>query len=284
MWLEKFFKKQFISFCKEENYKCIIETVKNKKILSTETKEFEEGKEFVRFIKSKIEENPQTYVSTVLFTINQGVVPSCNKQTYLKYEIDIDNVTTVCINNKYSFYASNYEIINLKREYGFEIDFIYSVFAVMDYLATERKNRFYVLALKNKIAILGYENLIPIFHDIIESDAHHHATSTEVEDIDFEKDIISDINDIESIEEEDIETPEDEDILKEMELVDILKEAIKEYYEHYSSDFIEKIIILDTIGLDITLNKFIEDELLIPSEIKQIDLLNSINRLSIESI
>jgi len=286
MWLEKLLKKQFISFYKEENYKCISQIVKNKKILQTEEKSFEEKKEFINYIRQKMDEIPQTYISTMLLTINQGVVPSCKVKAYLDREIDPDNVKIACINNKYSFFASIYEIQNIKKEYKFDIDFIYSVFALIDSIAKERKNRFYVLVLEKHIAILGYENFVPIFSDIttLEEEEEEEIVEEIVEEIDLEEELISDIDSIDEVEESEDEEIEQETTSKEVEILNYLKTSLKEYYENYSSEFIEKIIILDTIGIDITLNSLIEEELLITSEIQQIDILNTMNRLSIESV
>jgi hypothetical protein len=286
MWLEKLLKKQFISFYKEESYKCISQIVKNKNILQTEEKSFEDKKEFVKYIRQKIDEIPQTYVSTMLLTINQGVVPSCSVKAYLDREIDPDNVKIACINNKYSFFASIYEIQNIKKEYKFDIDFIYSVFAIIDSIAKERKNRFYVLVLEKHIAILGYENFVPIFSDInVLEEKQEEDVEEIVEDIDLEEELISDIDSIDEVEETDTEEEiEKETTSKEVEILNYLKSSLKEYYDNYSSDFIEKIIILDTIGIDITLNSLIEEELLITSDIQQIDILNTMNRLSIESV
>ncbi len=286
MWLEKLLKKQFISFYKEESYKCISQIVKNKNVLQTEEKSFEDKKEFVKYIRQKIDEIPQTYVSTMLLTINQGVVPSCSVKAYLDREIDPDNVKIACINNKYSFFASIYEIQNIKKEYKFDIDFIYSVFAIIDSIAKERKNRFYVLVLEKHIAILGYENFVPIFSDInVLEEKQEEDVEEIVEDIDLEEELISDIDSIDEVEETDTEEEiENETTSKEVEILNYLKSSLKEYYDNYSSDFIEKIIILDTIGIDITLNSLIEEELLITSDIQQIDILNTMNRLSIESV
>jgi hypothetical protein len=283
MWLEKFIKKQFISFYKEEEYKVILQEVKNKKILFTEEKIFEEKKEFLSFIKEKINQTPQTYVSTVLLTFNQGVIPSCKKEEFIKKEIDPNNVKTICINNKYAFYVSVNELEKIKKEYPF-LDFIYSIFAIIDFVATERKNRFYLLVLQNHLVILGYENFIPIYHDIQSINIEEDEEFEIVEDIDLEDELINDISPFEEEKEKKEEVIEPQKITVEMEILEHLKNSIKEYYEHYSSDFIEKIIILDTTALDITITSLIEEEILIPCELKQFDLLNSINRLSIESV
>ena len=296
MFLKKFFKRQFISFYFDNKYKLLLEHVKNNKVIDSIEKEFEEKKDIEKFIKEKIDEIPQTFVSTILQTLNQGVIDSCSKQKYLDKDIDFDNVKIRCINN-YSFYASIYDITKLLKEYSFNIDFLYSIFAPIDFFAKERKNRFYVLVLNNYIAILGYENFKPIYSDLIilnsDEEENEEEIIEDIEDIDLLNEIEEESIDenIENIDEADInENEELENKIEnlttniEVKILNSLKESIKEYYEHYSNDFIEKIIILDTIGIDITINSLIEEELLITSEIENFDLLKIINRISIESI
>ena len=107
-----------------------------------------------------------------------------------------------------------------------------------------------------------------------------------LDDIDEIEDNIEDVSeDIEDINEEELEEKLNTlttDI--EVNILNSLKNSIKDYYDNYSSDFIEKIIILDSIGLDIAVTSLIEDELLIPAELINIDLLKSINEVSIESV
>jgi hypothetical protein len=294
MFIEKFIKKYFISFYKDKEYLLLTETVKNKKVISSEKKEFKEKKELEEFIKEYLNQNPQTYVSTVIFTLNQGVIDSCDKKDYLLRDIDYDNVRIVCIDNKYSFYASIYDLNKIQKEYRFEIDFIYSVFAVIDYLAKKRKNTMYVLVFEKYLALLAYENNIPKYSDIIEIEEKEDEIEEieEIDDIDLIDDSIEDIDSIENI--EDIDDIEDIENIEEklnnlttgieVNILNFIKESLKEYYENYSSDFIEKIVILDTIGIDIEITKLIEDEILIEAEYQKEDILKTINRLSIESL
>ncbi len=292
MWLEKFIKRNFISFYKEENYNLLLETVKNKNIINSQKKEFENKKELEKFVIEKINENPQTYTSTVLLTLNQGVINSCQKKDYLKRDIDYNNIQFICINNQYSFYTSIYDLNKTKKEYKFELDFIYSIFAPIDFLAKERKNRFYVLVLKEYLAILGYEDFIPIFSDIItinekeEEEEEEHIE--DIEEIDILDDLTENIEDIEDL--DDIEELEEENTTQssstniEVSLLNFVQASLKEYYEHYSEDFIEKIIILDTAEISPSITRLLEDEILIPAEYKKIDLLETINRMSVESL
>jgi len=286
MWLEKFIKKQFISFYVEDEYKTLLQIVKNKKILFTEEKTFEEKKEFEKYVLKALEENPQTYVSTVLLTFNQGVMNSCREEDFIKKEIDPFSVKYICINNKYSFFVSTFELEKIKKEYKFDLDFIYSVFAIIDSSVKEKKNTFYVLVLQKHMATLGYEDFYPLYSDIqtlsLEEGEEESESFEIVEDIDLEDELI---NDISALDEEDEKKEiESEKITIESEILNNLKKAVKDYYENYSDNFIEKIVILDTIGLDITLTSLIEEELIINCEMKQYDLLKNMNRLSIENV
>jgi hypothetical protein len=288
MFLEKFIKRHFIAFYYDEEYKLLYQIVKNKKIINSENKTFEEKKDLEKYIKEITSEYPQSYVSTVLLSINQGLIESCKKEDYLKREIETDNVQIICVNNRYSFFASIYDIAKTKKEYKFNIDFLYSIFGLIDFVANERKNRFYVLVLNSYIAIMGYENFKPIYADINETKEHQEEEI--IEEID-DMDILDNLS--EDIEEESEDIEEDENLEEkldkittgiEVKILNQLKESIKDYYKHYSSDFIEKIIILDTVGIDIATTKLIEDELLITTDYQKIDLLETINRLSIENV
>ena len=286
MFLEKFIKKAFISFYKDdEKYKLFIEIIKNNKIIETKTKELNEIKELKEEIRELKEDYPQHYISTFLNTINQGVIPGCSKQEFLKREIEIENINFICIKSTYSFYVSMYDLVKLKKEYPFSIDFIFSIFAPIDFYAKKRNNYMYVLILNNQIAIIAYKDNIPLYSDISiiqkEEASEEEAEDMELlEDIDIEEEIAEDIEE----EAESMELNEPESDLEktniEFQIINMLKNSIKEYYEHYSDDFLEKIILLDTIEAGNTLKKLIEDELLMQSEIIKFDMLKTLNDIS----
>ena len=286
MFLEKFIKKAFISFYKDdEKYKLFIEIIKNNKIIETKTKELNEIKELKEEIRELKEDYPQHYISTFLNTINQGVIPGCSKQEFLKREIEIENINFICIKSTYSFYVSMYDLVKLKKEYPFSIDFIFSIFAPIDFYAKKRNNYMYVLILNNQIAIIAYKDNIPLYSDISiiqkEESPEEEAEDMELlEDIDIEEEIAEDIEE----EAESMELNEPESDLEktniEFQIINMLKNSIKEYYDNYSDDFLEKIILLDTIEAGNTLKKLIEDELLMQSEIIKFDMLKTLNDIS----
>ena len=276
--LERFIKKAYISFYEDEKYFLQVDIVKNKKIVEKTKKELNSKEELKKEINLIKEDYSQFYISTVIETINQGVIPSCNKNEYKKREIDIENIKYICIKNRYSFYVSLYDLINIQKE--FDADFIYSIFAPIDFFARTKDKIFYVLILKQGIAIVGYENNLPIYSEITFFEKEENDEIEEIDDIDLEIDeeISEDIE--EESENLDLDEHEIENTGTEFNIIDILKNSLKEYYENYSTDFLEKIIFLDTINLDNSLIKIVKDELLMESEIIKFNLLDTINKLS----
>jgi ABC-type antimicrobial peptide transport system permease subunit len=290
MW---FIKRDFISFIKDEKYSLLNQIFKKEKVIFEEKKEFEKKQDLQNYILEQLDEIPQTYISTVTFTLNQGIIDSCSKQAYLDHKIDYDNVKIVCLGG-YSLYISIFDLQKIKKDYPFA-DFIYSPFAIIDYLAKERKNRFYILVFENYLAIVGYENYKPIYSDIVEINEEKHEDEIddiledieEIEEIEDIDDLSEDIEeDIDKIDESELEEKLDEITSSgiESKIMKMLQNSLKEYYENYSSDFIEKIILLDNTGIDSNITKIIEDEILIECEYKKIDALEIINRISRESI
>ena len=275
MFIERFIKKVFISFIpkREGEFLVLKETIKNNTVIEKENKDLT-LKELNKFIKDNALQTPQTYSSTLLLTINQGIMPTCNRQKFKEEGINIDNLKIICINNKYSFYTSLYEINYLQKE--FIVDFIYSVFGIIDSFAKQRNNTLYILVLSNHLACLIYNKNIPLYANIIEIQKEEIENIDEIEDInellDIEEDIVS-------LDEEIEEEPSNiENINIEKEVIEFLKISIKEYYEN-NVDFIEKIFILDTLNIK-DINKLIEEEFLIENEIIEFDILKQINKLS----
>jgi len=283
MFIEKFIKKVYISFYKDKNYKFLLEIKKNKNILKSEQKEFSNEEELKKEIFSLFEDYTQIFISTIITSINQGVIPSCSKKEFLEKDIELENIKYICIKNRYSFYVSIYDLMNIKKNYPFDIDFLYSIFAPIDFFAKKKDNYFYVLILKERIAILGYKNNTPIFSDIIELSNEEEISDIE-EDIDILEDLDLDVDEIsENIEEEAESLEVEEDLASsstENQIIKTLQNSIKDYYENYSDDFLEKIIFLDTTNIGNNLKKLTEDELLLESEIIKFDLNKTINSLS----
>ncbi len=288
MFVEKFIKKAYVSFYKNNKYRFYCEIKKNDKTIDSFSKEFEDKKDLENEIENIKEDYAQYFISTVIDTINQGVIPSCSKKEMKKYDIDVDNIKYVCINNSYSIYTSLYDIVSIKKNYSFEIDYLYSIFAPIDFFAKKRNNYLYVLIMDNKIALSAYKNDKPVYSDIeiFNEETASEETEDFIEPIDeldiANEDLSEDIS--ENIEEEaqsiDLEEPKIEKSNIEYNIIEKLKDFIKEYYQDYSDDFIEKIIFLDTVEIGESLKKIVNDELLLESEIIEFDLLKTLNTIS----
>ena len=280
-------KPSLISFYKTEHkYRVLNERYKKEKLIFSETKEFDSKKELKSYIKEVTEDNPQTYVSTCVLSPNQGVFPSCNKQKYKEAGIEIENIKYICINNKYSFYITLYELMEHKKSY--DPDFLYSVLSLMDKKASLKHNILYALVIKEYYYFIIYKENIPVFSDIFEVQEESFEETEEIEDI-SDLDIVEDFDtalddNIENIEDEEIEKEHPLSTMDiEYKVLEYIKTSLKEYYEG-GGDFIEKIIILDTVGLEKDLTKSVQEELFIDSEIKKFDILKTMNEMSRENV
>jgi len=287
MLLKRFFPIHFISFYSiHHKYYLLHEVIKNDKIIDSSKEEFEDKSKLKKYIKNIINDYPQTYVSTILLNIDQGVVNSCSKQVYKEKNIEINNIKIVCINNKYSFYTSIYELSELKKEFEI-IDFIYPIFAVIDFLAKDKNNSLYILNIDNFFATIVYKDNIALYSEIFNEE-------TEVEDIsdmdidefdEFDDDLgeLDEIEDIENIDEVEEEKEDISHLDTENKIFTHIKESIKNYYNE-GGDFLEKIYIISTKEINNSILNLIEDELFMKSEIINIDLLETINDISKKNV
>jgi len=292
MILKKFFcKPNFISFYEEGNmYKLLNEKYKNSEIISSENKEFDNKEDLIKYINSIRKLNPQTYISTILKSINQGFAPSCKKSSFKEMGLDIENIKYVCINKKYSFYTSLYELLEIQKEFSL-LDFLYPPFAIIDYKAKLKNNSLYILTMKDFIFFMIYKNSLPVFGEIEEINENKDEEIEEIEDLDLLSEIEEDIEDIESI--EDIDNIKEisqatklssiENLGIESKTFNKLQEVLKEYYEN-NSNFIEQIIIYDTVNISEDLTSLIKDEIFINTAIEKIDLLKTINEMSRKNV
>ncbi|WP_024790873.1 MULTISPECIES: hypothetical protein [unclassified Lebetimonas] len=284
MFLKRFIKKQYISFYFDENYKMLNEIYKNNKLLEENRFEFENKKDLINKMKELSQDIPQTYLSSVIQTINQGVIPTCEKKEFSKFGIETENIKYICINNKFAVYASIFDLMELKR---FNLDFIYSIFSLIDYKAAKKTNTLYVIITKEKFYVLIYHKNIPVYSDIYEKieemfEENNENTDDEIiEEIDDDDGMVEDldkIEDIPEVEEKEIKTG------IEMDVVNFIKSSLEEYYNNYSEDFIENIVILDSGILNDDVTQIIKDMLLIEAKKENFDILKTINEISRKNV
>jgi len=285
MFLKKFLKQQFVSFYHDEKYKLLTQIYKNSKLLEENLVEFEENKELQQKIHSLLQDIPQTYVSSVIQSMNQGIIPTCKKKEFINFNIEIENIKYICINNKYAIYSSIFDIMSVKK---LDTDFVYSMFALIDYKAKKKINSLYLLITKENFYLLIYNKNIASYSDIFEKMEDVLNEDDIVEDIsddidvieDLDDDIIEDIDDLDNIQEEE-KTPTTN---VELDIINFLKDSIEEYYKTYGDDFIEEITIFDTGFVNNDVINLIKDTFFIETKKIDFDILKTINEISRQNV
>jgi len=289
MFLKKFIKKQFVSFYYDEKYILLIQIYKNNKLLNEISIEFQHKKELKEKISYLSKRIPQTFISTVIQTVNQGIIPTCKKKEFLDFNIEIDNIKYICINNKYALYTSIFDILETQK---LNTDFIYSIFALIDYKAKKKINSLYLLITKQMFYIVIYNENKALYSDIFENtdniSAHNEEENDLIDDFsddidiieDLENDIIEDIDDLDEIQHEQKKTFTN----IEKHILHFLKESIEEYYKAYGDDFIEEITVFDTINISNSISETIDNTFFIETKKINFDILEIINEISRQNV
>jgi len=312
--INKFIKETLVAFYIYDNrFFAQKQITKNGQVLEKEDFEFSK-EEFLEFIQNCFVENTQTYVSTIIPSFNQGVVDSCSHSKYKELGIHIDNIKILCLKN-YSIFIGLYELnAFIKEMQEYKVDFIFSPYLIIDIYKTDTKNCAYLLVTKQFLTIIIYNNDKPSYNNIhifqnednltednLDNSIHHID-----DDIGVDDDIIDDIEDIEELDDigsldddlddiedinnlEDIEEPSTENVKEEiintkneLEILEFLKTSIKDYYDNYSSDFLENLIIIHTEPINLV--ESIQNELLLEAKTKEINLLEAINSLALKEL
>jgi len=285
MLLKRFVKQQFVSFYHDEKYKLLTQIYKNSKLLEENSFEFEEKKELQQKINSLLQEIPQTYVSSVIQSINQGVIPTCKKKEFLNFNIEIENIKYICINNKYAIYSSIFDIMDIQK---LNTDFIYSMFALIDYKAKKKINSLYLLITKENFYLLiynqnkaSYADIFEKIEDILKEDDIVEDISDDIDVIeDLDDDIIEDIDDLDDIQEEE-KAPTTN---VELDIINFLTSSIEEYYKTYGDDFLEEITLFDTGVINNDIINLIKDTFFIDTKKIDFDILKTINEISRQNV
>ena len=311
-FVQNFIKTTLIAFYKQNDiFKVQKISIKRGEIIKVENLEFQLDDEFIKFINTSLMENTQTYISTIIDTFNQGCVDSCNHSKYKELEINIDNIKILCIKNKYSIFIGIYELNEFKKEMEkFKVDMIFSPYSVIDLNSKKTPNSLYILISEKNVVIVIYETDVPIYSSIYQFKIEDNKIENEKSDNgfdEFDDDLgIDDIEEIEGIDDiedlDELESGIDSDLVEdigdnlnngnqtakndiefmknELEIAEFLKNSIKDYYENYSTNFLEHIYCIDKIDISDKILKELENELFLEIERIEINLLSSINELA----
>jgi hypothetical protein len=112
----------------------------NRKLVKEERREFEtpngvpSGAMF-EYLQRLEKRCAFVYSATALSSINQGALPSCDPAFFREMHIETDNISTVYIDDKWSIYASVFDIEEIQKKYDpiDGLDYVFPTEALIDY-------------------------------------------------------------------------------------------------------------------------------------------------------
>jgi hypothetical protein len=291
-----------------------VKQIKNSKELSKSKKNFDIkskdflSKELIHYLNDLQDSIEQTYVSLFLNTLGQGVVSGCTKSDFDRLGVEIDDVKHVCIDGRFSAYASFIDIKWINKVFqSVGLDYIYSPFLVLNHSIGESIDRgviLYLLHSENGLTVMikeGKKLLYGSFFNIAKEDDLLYEDfgdlGLEEDDAKFDDELLEEIeidekfdNDIQDIDDV-MDFSDDTEIIhhlsqRDARFIKYLGISLKEFYESdlYESEFITKIKIYDSANIHENIIKYIEDDLLLETEINKIDLHDCIIELSKKEI
>lgn len=220
--LERLFQKIFVAIVSSKSGHDIQTlVVKNKKILHKESRHYEgdvPSDVMLRYINEAIDPSPFFYISTLNLHANQGAYEGCAKPAESLQNQDVVGIQTLCRDKKWTQYASQDALYQLRTHYGaVGLDFIFSPFSMIEYYFADK--------IKNSFALYAFG--VPEFFSVAIFDggkleyAHHYATGMspstaidqEVSSMEFGSPMLDDENSEGAILLDDIEELEDLDLL-----------------------------------------------------------------------
>ncbi len=302
----------------DDEIKILTKIYKSKKFIRQEERNFKSSGKFLnedaeRYINSYQRNYKFVYISTVSNSINQGALPTCKRGDFLKYYVQSNEVSSICIDNKWSPFLSNDDIIFMKSRIfaNVGLDFIFSPFIILSKFFEKELTkdvRLYILNEKNALSLMIFKSTQLLFAGYLKinsnldeikiggkkSGSDTDAIAKDLENLVSLDDIeqSDDIGDLdggeqinEFLDESSVPTPMPTSGVSEssiesfgrgVEIYNFIKHSLEEFYKNslYDSDFIQKILIADSTGLAKDIVKYIESEIMVTTEIKSIDIAN----------
>jgi hypothetical protein len=297
-----------------------LRVLKNKKETHTDNKRFNlDSRESARLLDEYIEQVQKKYniiyTSTVLNSINQGGVPGCDRSSFSRYEIDVTNAATVCVDKRWSVFASSYDIESAQREYDSigGLDFIFSSLVLMKRFWDKHLSEtpsLCLLKMKTSVTIgiftqdrLLYSNYsILMTEKKVEGDEEEKKKAEDIfsgEESEFGEESLVDLDEI-ALELDDPtvaksdfqQLPTDgkgaslnmENLGNDLKILEFVKTSLNNFYKNpmYESSFIGQILLADPYGASNETKGLLESELMLSVFVKKIELCGMVNELAIE--
>ena len=296
-----------------------VKKIKNGEVLLEEERRFDLSSreqlssEVVTWLQTLQDEVEQTYIAVFLNSYGQGVVPSCLKSDYEKFHIDYDEVRDICVDKRYSVYASNIDIQWMEKIFSKTgIDFLFSPFLVIENLIHKEPLKkgivLYMLAGITSIAVMIFDGKTLLYGTFINIAKEEDLLTTDFEedeeedlsddnifdeiDLDMELEESADIADIlESAEhgivekvEKDVEVASAKNRLfgQDLRLVKYFDASLREFYESplYRSDFVTEVKIYDAVRLNPEIIDYFKEQLLVHVTVESVDILEELIQMA----
>ncbi len=300
-----------------------VKRFKNGALLFEEEKRFlipskeQLSKEAVAYIAALQEQFERTYIALFLNSHGQGIVPSCEKSAYEKFHIDYAHVKDICIDGRYSIYASDIDIKWSQKVFAkIGLDFLFSPFLILDSLRKKEKPQegvaLCMLVGYNSMAIMILRQQQLLYGTFVNYAREEDLLSSgfQEDEIELEEDVDGDIFDEIDLDLEMEESEEIADILEDvgneivqkverdtgnvtvknrlfgqdLRLVKYFDASLREFYESdmYESDFITSVRIFDGAKLNADVIASLQEQLLVEIEIVPVLLLDELLNLAKE--
>jgi len=255
----------------------------------------------LRYIENMQAKYRHNYISLISNATHQGILSHCNDNAFSKKHIRKDDVKYVCINDKWGVYISKEGLLT-ELEYFDElsIDLYYSPFSILSHYIDSHtiadQATLFILNRENSMSIIIVKNnqyLFGTHYNLDEETAEIEDIENDIEELVDEDDeemfsldefsLDDDLDDIEDLEHfDDVSQTQEDDTTQELEILGrdlktftYIKSAIDEFYAQGNVDFIDKIIIYDNENISSDVINFIEDDLLLSVDIKNINILDT---------
>lgn len=317
--ISKFIKIAYASIIKDGTHCDVsLKVFKNGVLVESDIKHFsletrESAKLLYEFFLHLADKYQIIYTATVINSINQGGVPVCNKSDFGRFEVDATNAIVVCIGDKWSVFASKYDIENTKKELEElgGVDFIFSSITAMRIFFEDLIGDFSpaLCILKQKtsatIAIFSKEKLLFSSYAIIQSETKEEDTGTgdsdgifsdeseseeklvDLDDIALELGEVEEITQTQDGESGNIESERGLDSLgSDIKTLEFVKNALNDFYKKgvYEASFIDKIYIADPYGDCEEIRTLLENELMLDVELVDFPLSEIVVDMAINEV
>jgi len=239
--LQKLYNRIFVNILHEGSqtkiYIEVCSATSKSEVLQNAQKIFEGTKvtpEMISFIQSYTKDSPYFYIAFLDNSLEQGVIPTCEKSQLLKY-YDISASEYKCSNEQWTYFTSKSDLYVIEKSYSkIGIDFVFSPFSLLaNFFKDKRDSEFvmFVLVEHTALSLMVYNKGQLLFGEYL--DMHHIPEEDALSSGDLDQDIDLGLDDSIDLEGVDVDAQELEMIDDFGDIADLDSlEEIEEFSEH----------------------------------------------------